>query len=135
MTPVFQSCVDKDRGDCERAVIASLFDLELEQVPNFILFKRKWFEIYRHFLFGLGYGYKGTCHLSAVEYAGKSINGYFEAGIPSRTFPGVFHAVVMDEKGFVAHDPNPNKLCLGLNILDLDGTVMMIDKVPYDERI
>lgn len=36
MKKVFQTIVDKDHGNCMQAVVASLFELELDDVPNFI---------------------------------------------------------------------------------------------------
>ena len=39
MKKVFQTIVDKRHGNCMQAAVASLFDLELEEVPNFIELK------------------------------------------------------------------------------------------------
>ena len=38
MKPIFQTITHDNRGDCHRAAVASIFDLEIEQVPHFRLF-------------------------------------------------------------------------------------------------
>lgn len=125
MTPVFQEIVDKDRGDCTRATYASLLDLELCQVPHFILFGNKWFPMLYAFLDVLDYEFVGTeyCYMQGKSkeklrlYKKYSINGYYAAGVKSATFEGVRHLLVMNQKGLVVHDPNPNQAFLGKNIL------------------
>lgn len=50
------------------------------------------------------------------------IDGYYYGVVESRTYKDVLHAVVVDSKLKVVHDPNPNQLCLGLekeNILQI----------------
>lgn len=122
MTPVFQSIVDKGRGDCMRAAVASLFDLELVQVPHFILFER-YFEVYWAFLRGIGYSYKGCGYPTGIKMGHDikhhgTIGGYVYGVVNSKTFPGVTHAVVLDENGVVVHDPNPNQKWLGINTIE-----------------
>ena len=120
MTPVDQTIICSERGDCMRATVASLFDLELEQVPHFRLFDDKtWFDIYYYFLYGLGYEYAGYNRVHKERKLEKkySINGYFDACVPSKTFEGASHAVIIDLKGVVVHDPNPNKAWQGVNVL------------------
>jgi len=139
MKPVYQSCIDPGRGDCQRAVIASLFDLELEQVPNFRLYPdRTWFNVYYYFLRGLGFEYKGTCFKNRFKYERdfQGIDGYFVACVPSKTFSeGITHAVVINEKGMVAHDPNPNKRWLGINVIE-SGELKEVNIIePYIEVI
>lgn len=120
MIPIDQTIVDDKRGDCHRAVVASLFELELEQVPHFVLFDNaNWFDIYFHFFYALGYEYidlgKLKTHKLKLE---DSINGYFDASVKSKTFKNKKHAVIIDIKGVVVHDPNPNKLWHGINVLE-----------------
>lgn len=124
MKPVFQTIVDKRRGDCMRATVASLLELEIEQVPHFILFD-KYFDIFWAFIRSLGYDYNGCGYLnsesSVVPKMPKledSIDGYFYAVVPSKTFSDITHAVVMDMTGMVVHDPNPNGLWQGINIIE-----------------
>jgi hypothetical protein len=114
MIPVDQKIIDGGTGDCERAVIASLFGLQLEQVPHFKLFPDDmWFNVYWYFLYGLGYEYLGW---GKPERQLEGVNGYVYAVVKSRTFPGKTHAVIVDEAGTVIHDPNPNRAYLGVNV-------------------
>ncbi len=118
MKPVDQTIVDPERGDCTRAVIASLFELDITQVPHVQLFGPLWFDVLYYFLMAIGYQYNGTGHPSKYPMQGNSINGYCYGVVKSRTYPGKFHAVVVDETGVVAHDPNPNKAWQGINVLE-----------------
>jgi hypothetical protein len=62
MKPVFQIKVDKDKGDCMQAVIASLFEKSIDEVPAFIEFGEKWFSELYTFLRNNGYDYEGMIH-------------------------------------------------------------------------
>lgn len=133
MTPIYQTVVCSERGNCMQAVVASLFDLELEQVPHFRLYdigpnrgRFSWFYVFVGFFRSVGYefrtysrGYK-RCKLRKRD----SIGGYFYASVQSKTFKNTSHAVIIDLKGVVVHDPNPNRARLGANVLEsgeLDG--------------
>lgn len=139
MKPIFQSIVEKGKGDCQRACIASLFDLQLEQVPHFKLFgsEGKWFKPYRHFLLGIGYDFYGTSmgprHSKKEDRNYKSINGFFLASVPSRTFEESGHSVIIDEEGFVVHDPNPNKRWLGVNVIET-GELQHVDIIEQERE-
>lgn len=120
MKPVDQMYVDSNRGDCQRATIASIFELELEQVPHFRLYTDSdWFLVYYYFIYSLGYEYMGSMRIDKNKLdIEDSINGYFDACVPSKTFDNGFHAVVIDCNGVVVHDPNPNKLYQGENVVE-----------------
>jgi len=120
MTPVDQTVVDSGFGNCHQAVMASLFDLDITQVPNFILYPdTQWWTVYWYFIYGLGYEWVGTGYPGQHSLADtETINGSIEAVVPSRTFPGKTHAVLIDSAGVVVHDPNPNKLWQGVNVLE-----------------
>lgn len=62
MKKVFQTIVDKGHGNCMQAAVASLFDCELEEVPNFIKYKDGWFKPLYEFLTPRGYCYDGMLH-------------------------------------------------------------------------
>lgn len=120
MTPIDQTIVCVGTGDCQRAVVASLFDLDIDQVPNFRKFpERGWFDVYWYFLYAMGYEYAGclTPNKDRLELA-DSIDGYFEACVASKTFENATHAIIIDQNGVVIHDPNPNKLWQGINVLE-----------------
>jgi hypothetical protein len=124
MIQVNQTIVDRGRGDCLRAAVASLLDLEILQVPHFILFKDGWWNVFYHFLESIGYELHGTgypkSHKSAVaDY--PNVNGYVIATVPSKEFAefkDVTHAVVMSVDGLVVHDPQPNKAYQGINVIE-----------------
>lgn len=125
MKPVMQTITSKSRGDCLRAVIASLFELEIEQVPHFRLFQGRWFRVYSAFLDGIGYECIGTGHFKAKGYTPRSehlidcnVGGYVEASVPSKNHEACTHAVVMDLDGLVVHDPHPGKAWEGINVID-----------------
>lgn len=131
MIQVYQSICDAGRGDCQRAAVASLFDLELEQVPHFRLYKDgQWFLVYYHFLMGIGYEFHGTSmaerHRDPARRNYDSIDGFFLATVPSRTIDGARHSVIINEKGMVVHDPNPNKRWLGINVIE-SGELIHVD--------
>lgn len=128
MKPVDQTIVCSERGDCARAAVASLFELEIIQVPHFQLFKSQWFDVYYYFFRSLGYEYIGYARPGKNILAlGHSIDGFFDATVQSKTFKDRKHAVVIDITGKVVHDPNPNKIWQGIDILksgELEGWYM-----------
>lgn len=121
MIPVYQTVISKGRGNCHQALIASIFELDLSQVPNFRLFpENKWFDVYYYFLWAMGFKYKGQKHniISRPLLLEDSLNGFFDAAVESRTLgPDVLHAVILDVNGIVVHDPNPNKRWLGVDVI------------------
>jgi hypothetical protein len=132
MKPIFQTIVDKGAGDCERAAIASLFELDITQVPHFLLFDKMdnflvsynenelgrvcGSSIMWSFLRSLGWEFNGCGYPHNELELKDSVDGFFFASVKSRTYEGQTHAVVIDINGMVIHDPNPNKKWLGVNI-------------------
>lgn len=140
MKKVYQSIVCKERGDCCRAVMASLFDKELHEVPEFKPDHNQGLEI-SNFLeeHGYEYGYYNKRDgqttqdgaplptlLEVAKYDG-GINGYFYASVKSQTFDGVTHAVVVDIDLNIVHDPNPNQLAMQLGPDDVQGLIVVKD--------
>lgn len=123
MIPVNQTIVDKGRGDCFRAASASLLDLEIIQVPHFILFGTPgWQPVFLSFFRCLGWRYYGVVNFSETESNDipdeNTINGFTMASVPSRNFVDVSHSVVIDTSGLVVHDPHPGKSYQGENVID-----------------
>lgn len=129
MKKVYQKRVDKGDGDCMQATIASLFEVELEEVPDFIRCGNQWSIKIEEFFKEKGYATAKSFHrtdwtipfyLEALEYDG-GIGGYFYAVVLSQTFKeeGVTHAVVVDKELNIVHDPNPNGLALKLKAEDI----------------
>jgi hypothetical protein len=137
MKKVFQTVVDRGKGNCMQAALASLFDLELEQVPNFAdygLTDGKWFHPFWDFILSQGYEYSGTLYnvkdslvRGNIEWYEKvkdtdrfselkdldGINGLFYAAVYSPKFfdandkTPATHAVLIDKEFNIVHDPNP----------------------------
>lgn len=131
MKKIFQTRTSKDDGNCAQAVIATLFGLELDDVPDFVRshhIKPMAAEIARFHRdrgFQAIYAYKNTnAYLrqktlleTAKSYDG--VNGLFYAVVRSKTFDGSLHAVVVDRGLNIVHDPNPNGRCLELGAEDV----------------
>ena len=131
MKKVDQTNVVLGEGNCMQAVVASLLELDLKKVPNFIKYanhktKDPYWEMYT-FMEKHGYkmseidikiGDKPISALDVTEIDG-GINGYFYAEVPSQTHSGVNHAVVVDKNLNIVHDPNPNRLALDLTPDDI----------------
>lgn len=153
MKKVFQQIVDKGKGDCMRAAIASLFESELCEVPNFITFDdieetSANFELMK-FMHNKGYDYafidqyyingKGQKvekysleFIKEIAKIDKGVNGYFYASVPSQTFTDVGHAVVVDVNLNIVHDPNPNQKALNLKPTDVKQILFCSDNWYID---
>ena len=126
MKKVFQTIIDKDKGNCLQAAIASLFDQELDSVPNFIDFRDEWFHVLNKFVEEQGYEIHGTLYNKQaglldgtvndnyedrLDYIKelKGVNGYFYAAVHSPKFKKFkkTHAVIIDKDFNIIHDPNP----------------------------
>ena len=59
MNKVFQTIVDPGKGNCMQAVVASLLEEKLENVPNLIS-HHDWFEVMESYFDEKGYEYDGT---------------------------------------------------------------------------
>jgi len=126
MKPVDQTVIDRGFGNCLQASIASLFELELSMVPNFIRYSdASWTCILNSFIWSIGYEWVGTGYPVDDENKrvqsltdGYDVNGHIEAAVPSKSFDGARHSVIINLKGLVVHDPNPNKMWEGINVLE-----------------
>lgn len=106
-----------------RAVVASLLGYELEAVPHFVLLPENvWASVYSMFFWAVGWEYVGVMNYSKTEpndlKEEDSIDGFFYGSVPSKNFAGKGHAVVIDVKGVVVHDPSPTKKYQGENVLE-----------------
>lgn len=107
MTRIEQKRYDGEYGDCLRAVVASLLDLRLEAVPNFMMSEELYHDVLVAFLWAHGWHHLGTKRGARELRADDSIDGYFIAAVFSGHANGNTHAVVMDLNGIVIHDPFP----------------------------
>jgi len=90
-----------ERGDCLRASLASLLDLEITDFEH-----STYMNDYVEKLPALGFGYEG--HVKTLEELAEctGVDGNFVAhGMSSR---GVGHAIVVDVLGRLMHDPHPS---------------------------
>ncbi len=112
MKKVFQTICDGQKGNCMQAAFASLFEVELDEVPNFIEYsEQEWPDVFDRFVRDLGYEYTGFFeppdHPNDPKFDNMNVDGFFYACVPSKNFDGVGHAVLINRNGMVAHDPNP----------------------------
>jgi hypothetical protein len=136
MKKIFQTIIDKDHGNCMQAAIASLLDLELNEVPNFIEFKNDFNNTTIGWLSKKGYSptyihkYRHDEEmLKRIALFDGGVNKYFYAIVPSQTYKDTSHAVVVDINLNVVHDPNPNQLALLLKPKDVEGILILKDIV------
>lgn len=125
MRPVFQTIIDKDRGNCLTACLASLLHREIHEVPNFAALSHEdevagepdsfWERLYA-WLLQEGYSYVSIHGTDSIDYRGM-LGQYCILTVPSQGIPGGHHAVVgqfvpgdlpSSTRLAVAHDPNPN---------------------------
>ena len=125
MKPCNQSIVDKEDGDCTRACVATVLGLELDAIPHFVRYGSGWFKVLWSLLRALDYEFYGTGFPKGEKYPkghilkeSLNIDGFVIASVPSKTFTEVGHSVVMNLNGLIVHDPNPNKLWEGINVLE-----------------
>tara|TARA_R110002012_G_C11506584_1_gene597935 strand:- start:2 stop:451 length:450 start_codon:yes stop_codon:yes gene_type:complete len=126
MIKVYQTIVDPGKGNCMQAVVASLFEKDIQEIPNFINFGTQWWpEIYNYYncngYNGIGcLDPKGRIELTkrALEFDG-GVNGFWAAFVPSQTFKDSSHAVIIDKDLNIVHDPNPNQKALLLGPEDI----------------
>lgn len=129
MKKVYQTIVDKEHGNCMQAAVASLFDLELSEVPNFIEHGENWYNVFDDFI--RKYGYEpnyisgNVNELHKIARLDNGVNGYFYGAVNSQTFEGITHSVIVDRYLNVVHDPNPNEKALFLKSDDVIGMYTM----------
>lgn len=135
MKKVFQQVISPNLGDCARAVMASLFDLELTEVPDFYESDEPQFVQIRNFFESNGY----DCYcinprpdedFPLILRRDEGVNGYFFASVNSRTYENASHAVIIDEEMNIVHDPNPNLKCLGLDSKEI--TCVYLNKMAVN---
>lgn len=113
MTPVEQTRLHIDspagviqKGNCYQACIASIMDLPLDSVPNFIEYEDNvWYKVFLDFIEEQGYEYSWQNASEGVP------EGYaIGSGISPRARKDkrINHAVVV-LNGVMVHDPHPDK--------------------------
>jgi len=135
MKKIYQTIVDRGHGNCMQAVIASLLDMKLNDVPNFIECD-SWFKPLYELINKKGYSYQGMLHNKKYTilnspsdecfnelkwhrqsimtpkklYREQGVNGLFYAGVLSPKYfswtDQTTHAVIIDRDYNIVHDPN-----------------------------
>lgn len=116
MTPQTQEFLHKPEegqyGDCQRAVIASLLDLPISEVPHFSGIAkgepRIFWETLQAFCKSHGYVYLTIKARSGAAFYGLDEDIYHEISGPSPRGNGVFHAVI-GKGGEIVFDPHPSR--------------------------
>jgi hypothetical protein len=136
MIKVYQTIVDKGRGNCMQAVVASLLELPLDDVPHFLI--KKNLGSYGMYKFFREWGFD-PCYINKEKYDTEfmckiakfdgGVDGYFYGVVKSQTFEGISHAVIVDENLNIIHDPNPNQSAMKLSPDDVKGIYVMHDMV------
>lgn len=101
------------QGDCQRAVIASLLDLPIAEVPHFAQLAAEstdkvygfWGGVYA---FCESHGYEYLPNINLIYHLRSGVEVYHQISGPSPRAPGVFHAVV-GCNGEIAFDPHPSR--------------------------
>ena len=116
MIKVEQQEVGKKTGDCMRASIASVLEVELQTVPHITrISERKWFPVMYYFFIAHEYKYCGFWYPKQGRrklLKKHSFDGHYLASVNSRTYPvedGITHMVVIDSDLNIVHDPHPEK--------------------------
>ena len=131
MKKVYQTIVNTTNGNCMQASVASILDLELDQVPKFVeMADDEWCLGIIDFMELHGFTYKGYCsdiyHDSFAmadlpNFTG--IDGYFlTSGKSPRFNCGHMTVYKLEEDGSfnLAHDPHES----GLGILDISDVLI-----------
>lgn len=122
MKPVYQTISNSINGNCLAAMVASILELSIEEVPNFVE-ADDWFVAMQEFMLKHGYIYdryliNGNRLDQPVEEKEKfewfgvelpeqgSINGCYDAVVFSKNYHGECHAVVCDRDFNIIHDPS-----------------------------
>jgi hypothetical protein len=116
MKKIDQKIVNQHNGDCTRACLVSILELDIDSTPNFIEKGDNWFGLFWTFLRDNNCEYHGTGWIKS-EYRthgqilseSPNVDGFVIASVASSLYEGTGHSVVMDLNGVVVHDPNPNK--------------------------
>lgn len=131
MTKVWQTVVDKNKGNCMQAAMASLFDDSLDNVPNFIEFGNEWFDEIWKYVKSKGYTYEGCIHNPnrkdkniLKEFALATVKDYH--GINSYFYATVYSPLFYDEKDF---SPTTHVV-----IIDKDFNIVHHINKAYDEN-
>lgn len=102
MKPVMQTLFGNEKGNCMQACLASLLELALDQVPNFVEYRSRWHDKYVEFCRSYGV-YPLYFPAEAVE-SPEVFQGYYDLSV--ETERSLLHSVIAKD-GQIIHDPYP----------------------------
>jgi hypothetical protein len=121
MIPLTQTKFGGVEGNCLPTCVASILEINIEDVPNFVTLEGDWWEHFHDFMISKGYK---PFHMNGDEITPK---GYHIAcGMADR---GFHHACVTLD-GKVVHDPHPDRTGLH-SILHHYVLVPILYSKPY----
>lgn len=131
--------LDGTPGDCFAACIAVLLDVDLEQIPHFVMHGDHWWDVTRRTVRELRPGWDLTCAMPSPwpPYLGD-VEEWVECqhlAIATGPSPrgGFMHCVVIDTvTGEMVWDPHPSRAGLAGDIVELDLLVTAYDPAPAD---
>ncbi len=100
MKPVDQTVMKPPNGNCVAACVASILELPLDEVPNFIEADEFWDDLN-------GWLAKRGLYIIVVPADGRVPRGYHI--IDGRSKSGPWNHVVVGYEGKMVHDPNPKR--------------------------
>ena len=125
MTPVMQTVIHPEKGNCMQASIASLLDMGLDQVPNWIeLEEDEWQMEFLNWLWANGYEFHGEMpgsYIGCIAEYTPGVDGHVIVKGTSNYLRG--HMVVYGLDGELSHDPSP----AGLGVFEIQA-FWMIEK-------
>lgn len=154
MKPVFQTIIDPVLGDCWRCSIASILEVEANEVPHFnaALAPGGYLDpatAFEEWLLECGFAYIEICpwrikggseaNVTDLLHWSRARGVYAIASVPSQKYEGGMHAVVITwEEGsvegsvrvVVAHDPNPGNQPYDLATTKISMLAFIVPIVP-----
>jgi hypothetical protein len=136
MKPIMQTKFGKEEGNCFQASVASLFELKLDEVPDFCNIYRDdeehWF---REFVLWLGQWRMSAIMIDTDKTDLKTRPNYQDCFllVGAARVDGVEHSIIY-YNGDLVHDPNPNS-----GKLKIRDVILIFHKNPkelrYQEKI
>lgn len=106
MTPVHQTIFDNISGNCLQACVASVLDLPIEKVPNFMLAPGvEWYDTFVDYMRGRGF-YPIYLHPDVIERDGTRPYGYHL--LQGKSPRGDYDHVIVGLNGKPVHGPHPD---------------------------
>lgn len=137
MKKVFQNKFNDNDSNCLQAAVASLLDMDMHEVPNFIEFENwgiEWDRFWdkkgvKYYPLSITREEYGIEQMKHICHKDGGTSGFFLAMVNSLTHEGDMHAVIIDCDMNVVHDPNPNQLSMKLKDIDIIEVVIINETI------